>query len=82
MSAKRPEAEPVDLEAAMLDPTTVFDDPAEVLANRLLTEAQKATILERWRLEGKQERDGISGRDSERQLRGQIPEEYKDIIKR
>lgn len=40
------------------------------------------SILERWRLEGKQERDGISGRDSERQLRGQIPEEYKDIIKR
>jgi DnaD/phage-associated family protein len=40
------------------------------------------TILERWRLEGKQEPDGISKRDSQKQLRGQIPEEYEDIVKR
>jgi DNA replication protein len=40
------------------------------------------TILERWRLEGKQEPDGISKRDSQKQLRGQVPDEYKDIIKR
>ncbi len=39
------------------------------------------SILERWRLEGKQEPDGISKRDSQKQLRGQIPEEYEDIIK-
>ncbi len=37
-------------------------------------------ILERWRQEGKQ--DGISHRDSQKELRSQIPEEYRDIIKR
>ena len=37
-------------------------------------------ILERWRQEGKQ--DGIDRRDSQKKLRNQIPEEYKDIIKR
>jgi DnaD/phage-associated family protein len=37
-------------------------------------------ILERWRQEGKQ--DGIDRRDSQKNLRGQIPDEYRDIIKR
>ena len=37
-------------------------------------------ILERWRQEGKQ--DGINRRDSQKDLREQIPEEYRDIIKR
>ncbi|MDX1614885.1 MAG: DnaD domain protein [Candidatus Promineifilaceae bacterium] len=37
-------------------------------------------ILERWRQEGKQ--DGIGERDSQKQLRGQIPEEFRDIVKR
>ena len=36
-------------------------------------------ILERWRQEGKQ--DGINRRDSQKDLREQIPEEYRDIIK-
>lgn len=38
------------------------------------------SILERWRQEGKQ--DGVDRRDSQKKLRQQIPEEYKDIIKR
>jgi DnaD/phage-associated family protein len=37
-------------------------------------------ILERWRQEGK--RDGISRRDSQKELQRQIPEEFRDIIKR
>ena len=37
-------------------------------------------ILERWRQEGKQ--DGIDRRDSQKNLRRQIPEQYRDIIKR
>ncbi|MDX1665137.1 MAG: DnaD domain protein [Candidatus Promineifilaceae bacterium] len=37
-------------------------------------------ILERWRQEGK--RDGIDRRDTQKDLRGQIPEQYRDIIKR
>ena len=37
-------------------------------------------ILERWRQEGKQ--DGIGRRDTQKELRRQIPDEYKDIIKR
>lgn len=38
------------------------------------------TILERWRLEGRQ--DGTGRRDSQKELRRQIPDEYRDIIKR
>ncbi|HID51445.1 MAG TPA: DnaD domain protein [Anaerolineae bacterium] len=37
-------------------------------------------ILERWHQEGKQ--DGIDRRDTQKGIRQQIPEEYKDIIKR
>lgn len=37
-------------------------------------------ILERWRQEGKQ--DGISSRDSRKELQRQIPEELRDIVKR
>ncbi|MFO7681718.1 MAG: DnaD domain protein [Chloroflexota bacterium] len=37
-------------------------------------------ILERWRQEGKN--DGTGRRDSQKDLRGSIPDEYKDIIKR
>jgi DnaD/phage-associated family protein len=37
-------------------------------------------ILERWRQEGKT--DGNSRRDSQKELRQQIPDELKDIIKR
>jgi DNA replication protein len=40
------------------------------------------TILERWRLEGKQETDGINRRDTQKELRQQIPDDLKDIIKR
>jgi DnaD/phage-associated family protein len=37
-------------------------------------------ILERWRQEGKQ--DGISRRDSQKELQEQIPEEFRDFVKR
>jgi DnaD/phage-associated family protein len=37
------------------------------------------SILERWRQEGK--KDGISGRDTQKELRRQIPDEYQDIVK-
>jgi len=37
------------------------------------------SILERWRQEGKV--DGISRRDSQKELRGQVPDEYQDIVK-
>jgi DNA replication protein len=37
-------------------------------------------ILERWREEGK--RDGISRRDSQQKLQTQIPDEFRDIVKR
>ena len=41
------------------------------------------SILERWRQEGKRDRqDGITQRDSQKELRQQIPEELRDIIKR
>jgi DnaD/phage-associated family protein len=37
-------------------------------------------ILERWRQEGKQ--DGIGRRDTQKELRQSVPDEYRDIIKR
>jgi DnaD/phage-associated family protein len=37
------------------------------------------SILERWRQEGKV--DGISRRDTQKELRGQVPDEYQDIVK-
>lgn len=37
------------------------------------------SILERWRQEGKQ--DGDNRRDSQKELRHQIPDEYQDIVK-
>jgi len=37
------------------------------------------SILERWRQEGKV--DGISRRDTKKELRGQVPDEYQDIVK-
>ena len=40
------------------------------------------SILERWRQEGKQVPDGISRRDSQKELRQQIPDELRDIVKR
>ncbi len=39
-----------------------------------------SSILERWRLEGKT--DGIGRRVTQKELRQQIPDEYKDIIQR
>jgi DnaD/phage-associated family protein len=38
------------------------------------------SILERWREEGKS--DGISRRDTQKELREQIPEKFRDIVKR
>jgi len=38
------------------------------------------SILERWRQEGKQ--DGTGRRDTQKELHRQIPDEYRDIIKR
>ncbi|NCF67518.1 MAG: DnaD domain protein [Chloroflexi bacterium] len=39
-------------------------------------------ILEKWREQGRQEQDGISRRDTQKKLRGQVPKEYEDIVKR
>ncbi|EKV32529.1 hypothetical protein C882_2608 [Caenispirillum salinarum AK4] len=47
--AESDDERPIDLEAAMLDPTTVFDDPTEVAAHAHLTVQQKRAILERWK---------------------------------
>ncbi len=38
------------------------------------------SILERWRQEGKS--DGINRRDTQKELREQVPEEFRDVIKR
>jgi len=38
----------MDLKKAMLDPTSVFKDPEEVVANDELNHDQKIEILRRW----------------------------------
>ncbi len=38
----------IDVNKAMLDPTMVFEDPQDVVANDELTRDQKIEILHRW----------------------------------
>jgi hypothetical protein len=40
---------PIDLDHVLLDPRSVFKEPAEVLARADLDAARKRQILERWR---------------------------------
>ena len=42
-------AAPIDLDHVLLDPRSVFAEPAEVLARADLDAARKRQILERWR---------------------------------
>ena len=44
----------IDLKKAMLDPTQVFDEPEEVVANNELTRDQKIEILRRWEYDAHQ----------------------------
>ncbi len=44
----------IDVKKAMLDPTTVFKDPKEVVANAELTHDQKIEILRRWEYDAHQ----------------------------
>ena len=39
-------------------------------------------ILEKWREQGRHEQDGFNRRDTQKKLRGQVPKEYEDIVKR
>jgi hypothetical protein len=44
----------IDVKKAMLDPTMVFEDPKEVVANDELTRDQKIEILHRWEYDAHQ----------------------------
>ena len=44
----------IDVERAMLDPTSVFKDPEEVVANDELTRDQKIEILRRWEYDARE----------------------------
>ena len=44
----------IDVNKAMLDPTSVFKDPAEVVAIDELTRDQKIEILHRWEYDARQ----------------------------
>ena len=44
----------IDLKKAMLDPTRVFSEPADVVANKELTRDQKIEILRRWEYDAHQ----------------------------
>lgn len=39
----------IDLESALMEPASVFDDPTQVSAHAHLTRDQKLAILERWK---------------------------------
>jgi len=44
----------IDVNKAMLDPTMVFKDPKDVVANVELTRDQKIEILRRWEYDARQ----------------------------
>ncbi len=44
----------IDAKMAMLDPTAVFEDPKDVVANDVLTRNQKIEILRRWEYDAHQ----------------------------
>ena len=44
----------IDVKTAMLDPTIVFEDPMDVVANDELTRDQKIEILRRWEYDARQ----------------------------
>ncbi len=44
----------IDVKTAMLDPTRVFEDPKDVVANDELTLEQKLEILRRWEYDARQ----------------------------
>ncbi len=44
----------IDVQKAMLDPTMVFEDPMDVVANAELTRDQKIEILRRWEYDARQ----------------------------
>ncbi len=44
----------IDVKTAMLDPTMVFEDPMNVVANDELTRDQKIEILRRWEYDARQ----------------------------
>ncbi len=44
----------IDVNKAMLDPTLVFKDPKDVVANVELTRDQKIEILRRWEYDARQ----------------------------
>ena len=44
----------IDVKKAMLEPTMVFKDPKEVVANTELTRDQKIEILRRWEYDARQ----------------------------
>jgi len=48
---KKPLDTPKDIERAMTLPSSVFDQPAEVVESDALSRAQKLEILRRWELD-------------------------------
>lgn len=64
----------------MFSPAWVVEAIQLAVENNVRKWRYVLSILERWRQEGKQ--DGISRRDSAQTLRKQIPDEFKDIVKR
>jgi DnaD/phage-associated family protein len=68
-------------DAEQLYPPSWIEEAIEVaVTNNARNWRYVQSILERWRQEGK--KDGISRRDSQKELRQQIPDEFRDIIKR
>jgi len=44
----------IDVKQAMLDPTSVFKDPTDVVADENLSRDQKVEILHRWEYDARQ----------------------------
>ncbi len=44
----------INIEMALLDPTSIFKTPSEVVDNNSLTKEQKLAILKRWEYDAKE----------------------------
>jgi len=59
---------PLDLERARLDPSSIFESPAALLADERLSREQKIEILRRWQYDANElavaEEEGMGGGES------------------
>jgi hypothetical protein len=67
---------PVNLEKALLDPASVFENPEEVREHSELTKAQKIEILRRWEYEESE----VAVAEEEGMVKGKPPMLHRVLV--